>query len=91
MTVILILAAVCLICITLFIVKQETPEDRTNDEKYKNASHTMRDTIREIRRNIKEIDKKIKIVGTNKNTETEDRQRIDRAKTKQENGLDEKA
>jgi hypothetical protein len=87
MTVILILAAVCLICVTLFIIKQETPEDRTNDEKYKNASHTMRDTIREIRRNIKEIDNKIKIVGTNKNTE----QRIDRAKTKQENGLDEKA
>lgn len=78
MTVILILAAICLICVTLFIIKQETPEDRTNDEKYKNASHTMRDTIREIRRNIKEIDKKIKIVGTNKNTETEDRQRIDR-------------
>ena len=87
MTVILILAAVCLICVTLFIIKQETPEDGTNDEKYKNASHTMRDTIREIRRNIKEIDNKIKIVGTNKNTE----QRIDRAKTKQENGLDEKA
>lgn len=80
MTVILILAAICLICVTLFIIKQETPEDRTNDEKYDNASHTMRDTIREIRRNIKEIDKKIKIVKTNKNTETEDRQSEDKAR-----------
>ena len=78
MVIILILVVMCLIGITLFIIKQETPEDRTNDEKYKNASHTMRDTIKEIRRNIKEIDNKIKIVGTNKNTETEDRQRIDR-------------
>ena len=56
----------CLTCITLFIIKQETPEDRTNDEKYKNASHTMRDTIKEIRNNIKELDSKIK----NKKAET---------------------
>jgi len=76
MTVILILAAICLVCVTLFIIKQETQEDRTNDEKYKNDSHTMRDTIKEIRRNIKEIDKKVKIAGAKKNTE--DRQRIDR-------------
>lgn len=60
MLIILILAAMCLICITIFIIKQETPEDRTNDEKYKNASHTMRDTIKEIRNNIRELDSKMK-------------------------------
>lgn len=74
MWIILILAAMCLICITLFIIKQETPEDRTNDEKYKNASHTMRDTIKEIRNNIKEIDMEIKNKKAETNNDDENKQ-----------------
>ena len=74
MIIILILAAMCLICITLFIIKQETPEDRTNDEKYKNASHTMRDTIKEIRNNIKEIDREIKNKKAETNKDDENKQ-----------------
>lgn len=60
MIVLAILAVLCLIGITIFIIKQETPEQKKNDEKYKTKEHKLKDTFGEIRQAVKSTNKEKK-------------------------------
>lgn len=60
MVILCILAVLCVIGVTLFIVKQETPEQKEHDEKYTKKEYKLRDALKEIRQAVKSNNKEKK-------------------------------
>ena len=52
MIIIVLLAVIGVVAITIVIIKQETPEQKQHDEKYKLKSHKMKDTYNEFKQAI---------------------------------------